>query len=109
MPATSILYTACGHPVPALPADTHTLRGCLKGGQGTHPLQPGRHAPDRTEEIAAKALSLSPQPGFPVNSRSISSRRKLTNSSPMEENWAPIDNHRISVRNQKKKSPHPGS
>lgn len=60
-------------------------------------------APDRTEEMAAKALSLSPQPGFRVNSRSISSRRKLTNSSPMDKNWAPSDNHRISVRIQGRK------
>lgn len=35
------------------------------------------HSPDRTKETAANALSLSPQPGFLVSNRSVSSRRKL--------------------------------
>lgn len=39
----------------------------------------GSHSPDKTEEMAAKALSLSPQPGFSGRSKSVRSRRKLTN------------------------------
>lgn len=67
-----------------LPSGQRLPASALGAAEDTHPVQLWGCSPDRTEEIAAKALSLSPQPGFPVNnSKSISSRRKLMSSSPM--------------------------
>lgn len=80
---TSILYTVFGLLLP-FRAKTQVLQLGLQRWPG--PITPSHsrsNSPDSTEETAAKALSLSPQAGFAVSSKSVSSRRKLMNWSPM--------------------------
>jgi len=58
------------------------------------------HLPESTEETAAKALSLSPQTGFPVCSISTIRRMKLMSRRLMYSISDPSDSPRIPAGNQ---------